>query len=217
MRARGFRPCRFTRLLGGDQQRRRRRPKSGSTPPRSGGRLRRAASATPSSPAWSRGAASRRSAKPPIGAISLSKRPSSMRVERAPVRSPARTLSISSRVMCHFSAIISADAELADLLIAVAREPARRRAERIGEAVVLAGQHRAGDRNQVEVLHAAGDDQILRAAHHALRGEVHGLLRGAALAIDGDARHVLAAGRPPASTCGRCRRPAARACRRSRT
>ena len=49
------------------------------------------------------------------------------------------------------------------------------------------------------VLHAAGDDQVGGAAHHGLGGEVHGLLRRAALAVDGGAGHLVGqAGGEPA-------------------
>ena len=99
--------------------------------------------------------------------------------------------SISSRVQSHFSAIISAAAELADLLVAVAGDPAGGGAERVGEAELLADDHRRRDRDLRHVLHAAGDDEVLGAAHDALGGEVHGLLRRAALAVDGGAGHVL--------------------------
>ena len=83
-------------------------------------------------------------------------------------------------------------AELGHLLIAVARRASRRsrRTDRVkpsGSAAVIA----AGDRDLAHVLHAAGDDHVRRAAHHRLRREVHGLLRRAALPVDGHAGHLL--------------------------
>src|SRR5699024_2123197 len=51
-------------------------------------------------------------------------------------------------------------------------------------------------------LHTAGDDQILGAAHDALRRKVHGLLRGTALAVDRRSRHFFGkACGEPAGTC----------------
>jgi hypothetical protein len=55
--------------------------------------------------------------------------------------------------------------------------------------VRLARQHRRSDRDLAHVLHAARDDEVLRPAHHALRREVHGLLRRAALPVDRRSRH----------------------------
>src|SRR6266511_2419009 len=47
-------------------------------------------------------------------------------------------------------------------------------------------------------LDTTGDHQVVGAGEHALRGEVERLLRGAALAVDGGARHLLGqAGRQP--------------------
>ena len=92
-------------------------------------------------------------------------------------------------------------AELADLLIAIAGPPAGRAAEGVGEAIGLAGQHGRRDRDGVHVLHAAGDDQILGSAHHALGREMHRLLGRAALAVDGHAGDVFGqARRQPAGT-----------------
>ena len=51
------------------------------------------------------------------------------------------------------------------------------------------------------VLHAAGDDEVHRAAHHGLGGEVHGLLCRPALAVDRRAGDVLGkTGGEPART-----------------
>ena len=148
------------------------------------------------------------------GSISLSNRPSAIAVRARSCEASANS-SISSRLMSHFSAIISARAELADLLVAVPLQPAGRLGERRGEAVLLADQHRRRDRDRGHVLHAAGDDEVLGAGHHALRGEVHRLLGGAALPVDGHARARGRAARPPARRCGRRRRPASRWCRSS--
>ena len=82
-------------------------------------------------------------------------------------------------------------AELRDLLIAVPREPARRAAERVGEAVLLAREHRGRDRDLAHVLHAARDDRVRGPAEHCLRGEVHSLLGRAALAVDRHAGNFL--------------------------
>ena len=102
--------------------------------------------------------------------------------------------------MFHFSAISSARAELRDLLVAVARLPARASSENgVSWPYGLTGEHRAHDRDLAHVLHAAGDDEVGGARHHALRGEVDGLLRRTALAVDGGAGHVLGeAGDQPA-------------------
>jgi hypothetical protein len=48
-----------------------------------------------------------------------------------------------------------------------------------------------GDRHLRHVLHAARDHQILGARQDALGGEVQGLLRGAALPVDGHTGHLL--------------------------
>jgi hypothetical protein len=101
--------------------------------------------------------------------------------------------------MSHFSAIISAPRNWLTSWVAVARHPALGTGERIGEAELGSATVMArADRDHGHVLHAAGDDQVLRAAHDALGGEVHGLLRRTALAVDRDAGHVLgqAGGQP---------------------
>jgi hypothetical protein len=67
-------------------------------------------------------------------------------------------------------------AELVHFLVAVTREPTWRGGERVGEAELLTGDHRRGDRDRAHVLHATRDHEILGARHHALGGEVHGLL-----------------------------------------
>src|SRR3546814_17262907 len=64
-----------------------------------------------------------------------------------------------------------------------------RSGEGIAEPQRLGGEHRRRDRDLRHGLHATGDHYILGAAHHRLRGEVHGLLRGTALAEIGRA-HV---------------------------
>ena len=81
--------------------------------------------------------------------------------------------------------------ELADLLVAVALLPTGRLGERSREAVLLADDHRGRDRDGAHVLDAAGDHEVLGAGHDALGREVHGLLRGPALTVDGHARHVV--------------------------
>ena len=153
--------------------------------------------------------------RPPSGTISRSKRPSS-RARSARSCDSSANASMSSRVMSHFSAIISAARNCDTSCVAVARLPALRAGERVGEAERLAGEHRRADRDHAHVLHAAGDDEVVRAAHHRLRGEVHGLLRRAALAVDGGARHLVGEPGRRASRCARCRPPAGRSCRRSR-
>ena len=81
--------------------------------------------------------------------------------------------------------------DLVHFLGAVAGVPALCADERALEAVLLAHDHGGGNGNAVHGLRAACHHQILRAGHHALSGEVHSLLRGAALAVDGHARHFL--------------------------
>jgi hypothetical protein len=93
--------------------------------------------------------------------------------------------------MSHWAGDHLRSAELGDQALAVALDPADRPGERIVEPVLLPGQHRGGDRQRRHVLRPTGDNQVLRARHHALRGEVDGLLRGTALAVDRDARHFL--------------------------
>ena len=90
-------------------------------------------------------------------------------------------------------------AELADLLRAVAGHPALGPRERVVEAELLADEHRRGDGDLRHLLDAPGDDDVHRPRQHGLGREVDGLLGGAALAVDGGARHVLGqAGREPA-------------------
>ena len=50
---------------------------------------------------------------------------------------------------------------------------------------------RRADRDLRHDLHAAGDDHVHRLRHHRLGGEVHRLLGGAALAVDGGGGHGL--------------------------
>ena len=125
------RPWSFTRLLAGDQHRRRRvadlAGHGGGDPPAldQGGQARifsRFGSRGPSS--WCR---------PPSGTISASNRPSSRARSARSWLSTAKA-SMSSRLMSHFSAIMLGAAELADLLVAVALDPARRAGERVVEA-----------------------------------------------------------------------------------
>jgi hypothetical protein len=90
--------------------------------------------------------------------------------------------------------------ELGDLGVAVAARPARGAGEgALGEAERRGGGHRRRDRDLRHVLHAARHDQVGRPGQDGLRGEVHGLLRGAALPVDGDAGDLLGeAGGEPA-------------------
>ena len=82
-------------------------------------------------------------------------------------------------------------AELRDLLVSVARFPAAATGPWVGAAVGLAGRERAQDRELTHLLHAAGDDEVRRAAHDGLGGEMYGLLGRSALAVDGDTGHRL--------------------------
>ena len=135
-----------------------------------------------------------------------SKRPSSIaRIARRWLSSAKR--SMSSREMLPLLGDHLGAAELRDLLRAVARHPALRARERIGEAERLRQRHRRRDRDHAHVLHAAGDDEVAGAAHHGLRGEVHGLLRRAALAVDRHAR-ARRSGSPAASQQVRAMSPA---------
>jgi hypothetical protein len=81
--------------------------------------------------------------------------------------------------------------DLVDLDVAVARVPAGGAGVRVGETERGGQRPRRPDRHHAHVLHAARDDQVGRAAHDGLRGEVHGLLCRAALAVDGDAGDLL--------------------------
>ena len=89
-------------------------------------------------------------------------------------------------------------AELGDLLVAVAVQPALRLVGRRGEAELLADDHRRADRDLAHVLHAAGDDQVGGAGHDRLRTKGNGLLARPALPVDGDAGHLFgeAGGQP---------------------
>jgi len=82
-------------------------------------------------------------------------------------------------------------AELADFLVPVALLPAGRAGEGVGVTELLADEHRRADGDRRHLLHAAGDDQVGRARHHRLGGEVHRLLGGAALAVDCRTGHVI--------------------------
>ncbi len=90
-------------------------------------------------------------------------------------------------------------AELRQRLGTVTLHPALGAGEGFVETEGLRGQHGGGDRDHAHVLDAASDDDVRRAAHDGLGGEVHGLLRGAALAVDGGAGNFLGqTGREPA-------------------
>ena len=129
-------------------------------------------------------------AKSPTGAISFSNRPSSMAV-RARLCEASANSSISSRLMSHFSAIISAQRNWETSWSPYRSSQPGDSAKGVLKPYCWADQHRRGDRDRRHVLQPAGDDEVLGAGHDALRGEVHGLLRGAALPVDGHAGHVV--------------------------
>ncbi|GAA3150872.1 hypothetical protein GCM10017687_80610 [Streptomyces echinatus] len=56
---------------------------------------------------------------------------------------------------------------------------------------VLARRHVGPHRHPAHRLHATGDDEVIGAGQHSLRGEVHGLLGGTALAVHGGRRDRL--------------------------
>ena len=108
---------------------------------------------------------------------------------------------MSSRVMLPLLGDHLGGAELRDLLRrrSAPAQPFEPR-ERIGEAERLA---RRSSPSAIGIMlmfcTPPATTTSLRAAHHRLRGEVHGLLRRAALAVDRRARHLLGqAGREPA-------------------
>ena len=72
--------------------------------------------------------------------------------------------------------------------------------EREAHALHDRGAHRGAGHD----LDAGGDDDVVGAGHHALRGEVHRLLARAALAVDGGGRARSRASRRRARRCGRC-------------
>ena len=80
-------------------------------------------------------------------------------------------------------------AELGDLLGAVPLLPAL--PERQRHALLHRQAHRRTHRHLAHALHAGRHDQVLGARQHPLRGEVHGLLRGSALPVDGHPGHVF--------------------------
>ena len=82
-------------------------------------------------------------------------------------------------------------AELRQRLRAVTPYPAGRSAERVRKAERLAREHGLTHGDEVHALHTACHHEVLRAAHHGLRGEVHRLLRRPALPVHGGARHML--------------------------
>ena len=85
---------------------------------------------------------------------------------------------MSSRVMSHFSAISSAPRNWLTSCVAVARHPALRAGERVGEA--RAARRRViADEIGIMLMFCTPPATIRScgAAHHGLRGEVHGLLR----------------------------------------
>jgi len=66
---------------------------------------------------------------------------------------------------------------------AVRIAPTHAHAERVG-----AGRHVGSHGHPAHALDTAGDHDVVDAGHDALRGEVDGLLRGAALTVDGGGR-----------------------------
>ena len=85
--------------------------------------------------------------------------------------------------------------------VAVARHPALAAGEGIAEAQGLGRQHGGGNRDPGHGLYAAGNHHIVDPGHDGLGGEVHGLLGGAALAVDGGAGHFVGqAGGEPAGS-----------------
>ena len=118
--------------------------------------------------------------------------------------------SISSRVMSHCSAIISAPRNWVTSWSPYRSSQPVEPVNGSAKPSWLADGHRPS-RSGSRSSSARRRPRPGRACpHHALRGEVHGLLRRAALAIDGRRRARARAGRRPASRCGRCRRPARR-------
>src|SRR5947209_12112619 len=80
-------------------------------------------------------------------------------------------------------------AELRDFLVAETLQPTPASGPRVRAAERLARGEGAEDGELAHLLHAAGDDEVRGTAHDCLGGEVHGLLGGTALAIDGDTGH----------------------------
>ncbi len=80
-------------------------------------------------------------------------------------------------------------AELRDLLGAVPLLPALPEGQR--HALLHRQAHRRAHRHLAHALHPGRHDQVLGARQHPLRGEVHGLLRGSALPVDGDTRDAF--------------------------
>ena len=189
-------PVRRTASLGGDQQRRgavgdlagHRR----GQPSALGERLQR----RPSSPGACRGGVPRRPPRPNAGAISSPKPPAA---QAAAARRwlVSANRSMSSRDDAPLLGDQLGAAELRDLLVAEPRAPAHA-VVRVAHALADADDGRAGDGHQAHHLHTTGDDEVRGPGHHRLGGEVHGLLGGAALPVDGGARHRLgqAGGQP---------------------
>ena len=95
--------------------------------------------------------------------------------------------------------------ELADLLAAVALDPALGGRERVLDLGVADGfvthdAHGRPDGDHAHVLHAAGDDHVLHARHDAHGSEADVLLARSALAVDGDAGDGF--GKPGNERCG---------------
>jgi hypothetical protein len=89
--------------------------------------------------------------------------------------------------------------ELRRRIVAVALDPGRR----IGEGSLKPKAPPAPEADPIGIFdmicNATGNDHVIDAGHHRLRGKMHGLLRGAALSIDGDSRYGFAvASRQPA-------------------
>ena len=89
-------------------------------------------------------------------------------------------------------------AELRDLLVAVALQPAGGLRGGGGETELPAEDHGRGDRDPAHVLHTTRQDQIRRTGHDRLGAKGNRLLTGSALPVDGDAGNLLGvAGRKP--------------------
>ncbi|SKS06379.1 Uncharacterised protein [Mycobacteroides abscessus subsp. abscessus] len=76
-------------------------------------------------------------------------------------------------------------AKLGDFLIAVALVPALTAGPGVRRTVCFASAEGAQNRELTHLLHATGDNEIGGTTHHGLGGEVHCLLGGSALTVNG--------------------------------